>query len=266
MLQMLSYGFIQRALIAGLASACTAAVLGNFVVASRQSVVSDMLAHVALAGVGLGVLLGISPVAGAIAICLLGGILLWKLSGSRHYSSESFSIMLLTGGLALALLLAHLAKDNPISFDTYLFGSILTITRQELMGFLVLDLSIMISLITFWNRILVVALDPEFAQSRYPGARSYQLLFLLAISLFVAVSLKVIGGLLVSALLVVPVLAAQNLARSFSRSVLLSIAINLVAIAAGITISYYLDWPTSSAIVLSLLGLFLLSYTIKQNN
>lgn len=254
MFEILQYDFAVRALVVGLGAAVTAGVLGNFVVASRQAVISDMLAHTALAGVGLGIFLGVSPTWPALLVAIFASGILWALSRRRRLAPEAVSMVLLTGGLALALLFAHMAKDAAVSLETFLFGSILTIRSDEVWLFYGVSIVILIGTFLVWNRLKTVSLDPVYAESRFRNASWVEFLFMIAIGALVAVSLKIIGGLLVGALLVIPVVTAQVFCRSFRSSVFWSILFNIIGVLGGILVSFAFDVPASSAIVLSLIA------------
>lgn len=257
-LEVFEYDFMNRALIVGVFTAICTAMLGNFVVTARQAVMSDMLAHTALVGVGLGILWQLSPTFLAMCTTIVASIVLWWLSRGKDQAPEAISMLLLTGGLATALLLTHIQKDNPISLDTYLFGSILTITKYEMWSFIILSLVIASVLILFWKSFLALVFDKEFFQTQ-PYAILYEILFMVLIALVVGIGLKVIGGLLIGALLVIPVLIAQAFGNSFHQNVLISILVNILAVITGVFTSFYLDVPTSSAIVLSLIALYIIS-------
>ena len=255
-IEVFEYEFMNRALVVGLFTAICTAMLGNFVVTARQAIVSDMLAHTALVGVGLGIFWQISPTYLAICTTVIAAIILWWLSRDENQAPEAISMLLLTGGLATALLLTHLQKDNPVSLDSYLFGSILTITSNEMWNFIVLSLLTTLTLIFFWKPFMTLVFDRDFFRTR-PYAVFYEILFMVLIALVVGISLKVIGGLLIGALLVIPVLIAQIFTKSFFHNVCMSVIVNLIAITTGIFVSFYLDVPTSSAIVLSLITIYI---------
>ncbi len=257
MLEIFEYDFLVRALLVGTFCAVVTAVVGNFLVASRQAVVSDMLAHTSLAGVGLGIFLNISPSFVGILVSIGASIFLFLLGSQKKIPQEAISVLLLTGGMALALLLAHLSKNNPVSFETFLFGSLLTITNSEAVLFAVLGLGILVCIFLFWNRFLCLIFDIDFFRSRFRFSIFFEIFFLMMVAVLVALSLQIIGGLLVGALLVIPVITAQNMAKSFRASVWWSVFLNVMGVLGGIFFSFYADIPTSSAIVLSLWCLFL---------
>jgi zinc transport system permease protein len=260
MLEIFSYDFILRAFLVGSACAVVASVLGNFLVAGRQAVMSDMLSHTSLAGVGIGVLFHISPSASAAFVAIFSSILLYFFSQQKGLPKEAISVLILSGGIAIALLCVHLAKDNPISLETYLFGSILTVTPEEVWMFIFLSLLFLGFIILFYNRLLCITFDKDFFQSRFSSGVFFGITFMIIIGVFVAFSLKIIGGLLISSFLVVPVLTAQQVAKSFRFSLLLSILFSLLGVFIGITGSFLFDIPASSTIVLSFILLFLPAY------
>ncbi len=256
MLELFTYDFILRAFLIGYACAIIAAILGNFLVAGRQAVMSDMLAHTSLAGVGIGVLFNLTPHFVAAAVSVLASILLYFLGRQKKLPKEAISVLILSGGIAIALLCVHLAKNNPIALETYLFGSILTVTSQEVGMFILMSLLFIAVITLLYNRFLCFIFDADFFRSKFKFGIYFELLFMVMIGAFVALSLKIIGGLLISSLLVVPVLTAQQFAKSFRASLLISVIVNLIGITIGILSSFYFDVPASSAVVLSLILLF----------
>ena len=258
MLEVFQYEFMNRALLVGVFAAICTAMLGNFIVTARQAVVSDMLAHTGLVGVGLGIFWQVSPTYLAMLTTIIAALILRWLSRKKDQAPEAISMLLLTGGLAIALLLTHLQKDNYIPLDSYLFGSILTITEAEMWVLITLSIVFIAVLLCFWRPLLTLVFDSEFLKTR-PHAVFYEILFMILIALVVGISIKVIGGLLIGALLVIPVLVAQPFGYSFRQNVILSIIINIIAVVIGILSSFYLDVPASSGIVISLILLFALS-------
>lgn len=254
--------FALRALLAGTLASLSAGVLGCYVVAGRHSVFSDMLAHTSLAGVGIGLFLGFSPTLGALGIAFLSGILLWFFTRKKAIASEAIAMVLLTGGLALALLFAHFAKDNPIALDTYLFGSILTVRPFEIWLLGGVFVGIGLFLVFFGHRLRSLVLDPLYTESRFSYSGWLELVFFLCLGLIVGLSLKIIGGLLIGALLVIPAVSASFVSKSFRVAILWSVFLGVLASFLGVYASFMWDVPTGSAIVLALIGeLFLVSFS-----
>lgn len=251
--------FIRDALLAGTLLALLTGALGPFVVAGRQSIASDMLAHLALSGVGLGVVLGFMPEYGALLTLVVGSILLWALLRFAHIAPDALSMFFLTGGLALALACMHAAKNSAVSFETYLFGSILTITPNDLFVMGVVTIITLLFTFGFWYRLLGAVQIPEYVEPYSVRPALYHLGFLLTLAIVVWVGVTTVGGLLVGALLVIPVLVVRPYVRNFLHMVIGATTVSWTMTVTGILISLYIDVPTSSAIVLSLIAVFLIS-------
>ena len=264
MLDFLNYTFIVRSLMVGSLFSVFAAFLGNFLVAGRRSNMSDMLSHFSLAGVGLAIFLGTGVSYLPVIFSLIAGLGLYFLSKSSRINKEAFNVLILSFGLALAIFFVNITGSSNISLETYLFGSILTISKAEaslISNFIIMGFGI---LILFYRRFITLVFDPEFLQSQRLGADFYNLLLIALTCIFVAISLKVVGGLLVSAFLIISVLSAQQISKSFKNSVWLSMGFNLFSTLVGIIASYYLNIPTSSAIIFALVGIFALSLIYKN--
>ncbi len=259
MLDLFSYDFVIRALLIGTITSITTAILGNFIVAARQSVMSDMLAHTALAGVGIGIFFHVSPSLVAFVVSIIVSIILWYFLQRSSRAPEAMAMLLLSGGLATALFFAHLAKNNPISFESFLFGSIITVTFYEVVYYGIINIGVLLIILLLWDKLVGVVFDIPYMHTRIACIHVYEMVFMVLIGIIVASALKVIGGLLVGALFVIPALCAQNNAQSFKKNVIYSILYAVVSIWIGISISFYWDIPTSSSIIFVLIACFLFS-------
>lgn len=258
----LQYNFFQTAIFAGALIGLIAPILGSFVVVARQSVVSDMLSHTALAGVGLGVLLGIDPSYTVFISVLISGVLLWLFQKNNN-SPESISMVLLTGGLSLAILFINLAPQTSVNLENYLFGNILTLTSSEFYAVIFVLALISVVIITQWNNLIRLVFSPDYYESTSRSKPYVELVFILIISLLVGISLKTIGGLLIGGLFVIPVLTAQNLSSNFTKTTLLSSLFGFISIIVGLYVSYHLNLPTSASIILTSIFIFIISSLSK---
>ncbi len=257
MMSFFHHDFIVAALIVGTMTAVASAILGNFVVAARQSVASEVLAHTALAGVGMGILFGVQPLLGAFAVVAVTALLLWALVRRNARAADAVAMLLLTGGLAVALLAAHAAKNATVSLDAFLFGSILTMTTTDVVMYSAVTLGIIVLCVALWPYLVMVVFDPLYARTRLRYATAVEITFFLMIAAITAVGLRVIGGLLIGALLVIPVLTAHHSTKSFRANTLLSVLYGVVGVWLGIAGSFAWDIPTASGIVLALIALFI---------
>lgn len=263
-MEILSYGFMVRALLAGLLVAVSIPVMGSFLVAKRYSLIADSLAHVSLAGVGLGLLLHTSPVATAIPVAAIGAILLEWLRQRQQISGETSLAILMSGGLALAVVLAGLAQGVAIDFNTYLFGSIVTTQWSDVYTLAIASLVILLIIWRNYQGFLYTAFDEIGA--KVSGYNVSLLSYVLAImtAVMVVLSLRIVGGLLIGALLVIPVMTASQFSRSFSQTIILSIIFSIASVVIGLILAFYLGLAAGGSIVLSALTFFILALLLKK--
>jgi len=260
----LQYSFMVRAFVAGLLIAVTVPVLGAFLVARRYSLISDSLSHVSLAGVGAGLLFGGAPILVAVPVTIAGALLLEWLRQKQRLSGEIGLAILMSGGLALAVVFANLAQGANTDFTSYLFGSITTTEPRDL---IVLAIAAALSLLLValnYRGLQHIAFDEDSA--RIAGYRVQTLNYLLAAltALLVVLSLRIVGGLLISALLVVPVVTASLFARSFGATIRGGVLLAVIAILAGLTVAFYAGIAAGGAIVLSSIVLLVGAMIIKN--
>lgn len=263
MLEWLQYDFMVRALLAGSLVAISVPILGIFLVSRRYSLIADGLSHVSLAGVGLGLVLGIAPIAVAVPVAAAGAIILEWLRQRQRLSGEISLAILMSGGLALAVVLASLAKGIRVDFNSYLFGSITTTTWYDLAWLLGLTVITVVVVASQYHALIHMSFDEDSAKiaGHNVGLLSYFLVILTAV--MVVLSLRIVGGLLISAMLVVPVVAASQLAKSFTQALFLSCMIAGLAVFIGLLAAFYAGVAAGGAIVLSALALLLLSMLLK---
>lgn len=257
-MELLTYTFVQYAFLGGIGMAILTGVLGPFVVQSKQSIASDMFAHIALAGIGGALLVGVNPWWGALPALILTSTLIWWLLDSNSYSSDALAMFFLSGGLAIALALVHIAKDTSFSFENYLFGSILTLTTNDLFAIMVSTLFVIGIVWYFWYPLLGATQSPRFF---VPFKRTPQLVLLLyfwILAIVVWVGIKTIGGLLIGALLVIPVLTARKWVSSFRALVFISVAVSALSVVFGLFTALHIDIPPSSLIIGMLILMFVL--------
>ena len=259
----LQYSFMARALIAGLLVALSVPVLGSFLVARRYSLIADSLAHVSLAGIGAGLLLGFSPILVAVPVTIAGSLLLEYLRQNKRISGETSLAILMSGGLAIAVVLANLARGARTDFSSYLFGSITTTSKADIITLAIATVVVITVIAMNYRALLHIAFDEDSA--RIAGYKVSVLNYVLAAmtALIVVLSLRIVGGLLISALLVIPVITAGRFAKSFATTILLAIIIAIVAVLVGLSLAFYVGIAAGGAIVLSALTLFILSLLLK---
>lgn len=264
MLEMLDYPFMQRALIAGLIIAVLASLSGSFIVLRRYSLLSETLAHVSLVGVAIGLLFGIAPLWMAVAASLVASWLIEYLRSVHGLYSDSVLAIFLSGSLALAIVIVSMAGSFNASLFSYLFGSILSVSNEDLWVMGAFGTVGMILLLAFFKELYFIAFDEEVA--RASGIRVVWLNFMLVsvIAVIIAISIRVVGTLLIGALMVIPPVAAIRFGMGFYPTTLLSVLIALVSVVAGLSLSYLFSLPSGAAIVLCLLVFFIVALVINR--
>lgn len=263
MIEMLSFPFMQRAFAAGLIIAILAAISGSFIVLRRYSLLSETLAHVSLVGVSIGLLVGSNPLWMAIIASLVASWMIEYLRSVHHLYSDSILAIFLSGSLALAIIIVSLAGSFNASLFSYLFGSILSVTNEDLIIMAIAGTAGMALLLLFFKELYFIAFDEEVA--RASGIRVALLNFMLVsvIAVIIALSIRVVGTLLIGALMVIPPVAAIRFGLGFFKTMLLSIAIALVSVIIGLSASFFFSLPSGAAIVLCLLLFFIVALVIN---
>jgi zinc transport system permease protein len=255
--EILDYGFMQRALVAALLIGLTAPSVGVYIVQRRLALIGDGIGHVALAGVAVGLLTTGRPVLTALAAAVVGAVAIELVRARGRTSGDVALAVLFYGGIAAGVVVISQAPGGTAAnLTAYLFGAITTTTNADLAIFLVLALVVLTVTIGLGARLFAVSNDEEHARAAGLKVLTLNLLLAVMVANTVVISMRVVGLLLVSALMVVPVATAQLLAGSFRGTLLLSMAIGLVVSVGGVTTSFYADTPSGGTIVLLAIGLF----------
>lgn len=261
---LLHYDFMIRALLSGLLASFILPILGNFLVARRYSLIADSLAHVSLAGVGLGLLVGSSPLLFAVPIAILGALTLEWLRQGKKLSGDVSLAIVMSGGLALAVVLSNLAQNSSTDFSAFLFGSITTTTSGDVIA-LAIAVALALAVVCGGYRALLhVAFDEDSAKISGHNVTILNYLLVSVTAVITVLSLRIIGGLLMSALLVIPVIAAAQFARSFLQNILLAIVIAALAVISGLSFAFYAGVAAGGAIVLAALSLLIIALIYKR--
>lgn len=265
MFEILTYDFMIRAFIAGIIIAITAPVVGTFLVVRRFSLVADTLAHVSLVGVALGILFNVNPFLAAIFISLVAVVGIEKLRVTRRVFEESILALVLSGSLALAVVLLSLARGVNVNLVSYLFGSITTVSVEDITAIGLLGVVVIAVVTLLYKEFFLVSFDEDLAEAQGLPVARLNLILISLVALTVSLSLRVVGALLTGALMVIPVMTAMQWAKSFKQTVFLSVFFSLIAVIVGLFSSYYLDIASGGTIVLIALIFFLTSIARPKN-
>ncbi|OLC31887.1 MAG: metal ABC transporter permease [Armatimonadetes bacterium 13_1_40CM_64_14] len=265
MFEMLSYGFMQRALAAGLMIGIIAPIIGVFIVLRRLSLIADTLSHVALAGVAAGLLFRTYPVAGALIASLVGAVGIERLRGSGRLFGEAALAVFLSGGFAVAVVLISLARGFNTDLFSYLFGAITVVSPVDLWVIFALGLIVLAAVGILHKELFAITFDEEAARVQGVPVETLNMLLTTLVALTVVLAMRIVGILLTSALLVIPTITALRVARNFRHTVWIAVLCSLVAVVAGMTVSFYLDIAAGGAIVLMALLLFGVASVIPRS-
>lgn len=257
MFEIFQYDFMIRAFAAGLMIAILAPMIGIFLVVKRYSLLADTLSHVSLVGVALSALLGINPMVGALVTSSVAAFGIEELRARRKLFGESLLALVLSGSLALAIILFGFTRGQSTSLLSILFGSITTVTSVDLgligvFGLLVLGITL-----SGFKTFFLVAYDEELARANGVPVRLLNAVLVILAAITVSLSIRIVGTLLVGALMVIPVLTATQFKQSFFRTFLIALGGSFLSVVIGLFSSFYLDLPSGGSIVLTSLVLFI---------
>jgi zinc transport system permease protein len=260
---LLQYGFMQRALIAALIVGLTAPAVGVFLVQRRLALLGDGIGHVALTGVALGFLLGTAPVLTAVVTATIGAVVIELVRARGRTNGDVALALMFYGGIAGGVLLIGLSPGGTnANLLAYLFGSLTSVSPTDLAVIACLAAAVLTLLLFFGRELFAVCHDEEHARASGLPVRALTLLLAVLAAVTVTVSMRVVGLLLVSALMVVPVAAAQQLARGFRQTVVGALALGVGAAVSGVVVSYQADVAPGAAIVVLALGVFAIAAVI----
>ncbi|MFT4296375.1 MAG: metal ABC transporter permease [Micropruina sp.] len=259
----LALEFMQRALLAALITGLTAPAIGTYLVQRRLSLLGDGLGHLAVAGVGLAFLTGSAPLPLAVLVCVVGAIAIELLREMGRTSGDVGLAILFYGGLSGGLLLASLAGQGTGTLSAYLFGSLLTINAAELWIIGGLGAVVLLVCLGLLPQLFAVSADEPFARTIGLPVRLYNVLVVALAAVTVTVSMRTVGLLLVSALMVVPVATANHLAIGFRRSMLVAMGLGVLSAVSGTVGSYQFDTAPGALIVVIAIALFALSWPVS---
>jgi zinc transport system permease protein len=261
---LLSHGFIQRALIAGSFIAILCSTLGVFLVLRRLSLIGDGLAHVTFGSVAVGLLMKSSPFYVAIPIVMLGGLGILKLmEKARLYGDAAIGIVS-SIGIAGGIILASMAGGFNIDLFSYLFGNILAISRTEVSISILLSVVLVIIVILYYEELLSITFDEESAKATGIRTDRINKVLVLLTALTVVLAMKVVGIMLISALLILPPVTALQVAKSFKATIIVSALSSVLSVIFGIFASFVLNLPAGATIVIINFAFFLAAFAFTR--
>ena len=257
-MRILSYDFMQHALLAAVLVGITAPTVGIFLVQRRLSLIGDGIGHVSLAGVAVGVLTSNAPVLTALVAAVLGATAIELIRARGRTSGDVALAVLFYGGIAGGVVIISQAPSGtPGNLNAYLFGAITTTSSTDIAVFAVLAVLVLGVTIGLGRYLFAVSDDEDFAAASGLPVLRLNLLLSIVTAVTVVISMRVVGLLLISALMIIPVASAQLMARSFRATMAGGVLIGLCVAVGGVAISFYADTPSGGTIVLLAIGVFL---------
>jgi zinc transport system permease protein len=260
----LQYSFIQKAFFAGSFVAVTCSVLGLFLVLRKMSLIGDGLSHVSFGAIALGLFLGIYPFYVAVPVVMLASIVILKISEKAKIYGDSAIGIVSAVGIAGGVILASVSKGFNVDLFSYLFGNILAISNTEVVLSVILSFVVLVVIYFFYWDLFSATFDEEYAKTTGIKTNFINILLTLLTAVTVVLSVKMVGIMLVSALLILPAVTALQLAKGFKVAMIIGCFVSLFSVLFGITLSFFLDLPSGATIVMINAILFFLAITYKK--
>jgi len=268
-IELLDHEFMRRALVAATITGLAAPAIGTYLVQRRLALLGDGIGHVALTGVALGVLTGVAPLITAVLVAIAGAVVIELMRTYGRTSGDVALAMLFYGGIAGGVLLINLSGNGAAQLNSYLFGSITTVSESDLWVVGALGLLVLVLAVGLSPQLFAVCQDEEHARVSGVPVQAYSLLVAVLAAVTITVAMRTVGLLLVSALMVVPVATAQQVTRSFRATHLAAMALGLLAAVGGVVASYEINaqpGPTIVVLALVVFGVAALAAAVARRN
>lgn len=263
-MEMLQYDFMQRAFIAGILISIICPIIGTFVVLRRLSMIGDTLSHASLAGIAAGMLGNFYPLWGAIIFSVAAAVGIEKLRKNfSQYAELSISIVL-SASIGLAVLMISLADSFNADLMSFLFGSIIAVTSKDIIIMAGISLFIILSIWLLYKELLYITFDEEGAELAGMPTSALNIFFTVLTALTIVAAMRVVGILMISSMLVVPVAASLQISKSFKNTMFNSIIFALLAVISGLSASYYFNLAPGGTIVVISVIILLIVIGVKK--
>lgn len=263
-LNFLQYAFIQKAFFAGSFVAIICSALGLFLVLRKMSLIGDGLSHVSFGAIALGLFFGFYPLYVAIPLVMIASVLILKISERAKIYGDAAIGIVSAIGIAGGVIIASLSKGFNVDLFSYLFGNILAISNAELIILVLLSLAVLATIYFFYWDLFSATFDEEYAKTTGIKINFINTLLTLLTALTVVLSIKMVGIMLVSALLILPSVTALQISKGFKTAMIIGAIVSVISVFLGITFSFFLDLPTGATIVMVNVVFFGLALLVKK--
>ncbi len=261
---MFSYTFILRALVVGLLVSLCAALLGVSLVLKRYSMIGDGLSHVGFGAIAVATALNFAPMQFTIPVVIIAAFLLLRISENSRIKGDSAIAMISTGALAVGILVASVTTGMNTDINSYLFGSILAMTDDDVILSVVLSSAVIVLFILFYNKIFAVTFDETFAKATGTKVGVYNMLIAILTSITIVLGMRMMGALLISSLIIFPALTAMRVCKRFKSVIIFSAFVSVICLTTGLIISYFASTPTGSTVVVLNIFVFIIFAVISK--
>lgn len=256
-LSIFHYTFMIRAFVAGIITAVIAPMIGIFLVTRRYSYMADTLSHVSLAGVAIGYLTGMQPIIMAMIVSAATALSVDHIRTKRKVFGDSALILFLSGGLAVAAILLSVSHGLNVDLSSVLFGSITTVNASDIFIIAALGVLVIATILLLYKELVSISFNEELATAAGLRVPLINRILVILAAVTVSLSMRIVGILLIGALMVIPVIAAMQFGRSFRVTLIIAVIISLFSVLSGLFVSYYLGLSSGGTIVLITILIFL---------
>lgn len=247
--EILSAPVLVRALIVGILVSLCAALLGVSLVLKRYSMIGDGLSHVGFGALAVAAVMNLAPMAVAIPVVIIAAFLLLRLSSNSKINGDAAIALISTGALAIGVMAVSVSKGMNIDINSYLFGSIVSVSRGDVVISVVLALAVILMFVVLYTKIFAITFDENFAKATGINVNFYNMLIALLTAITIVIGMRLMGSMLISSLIIFPALCSMRVFKSFRSVTICSAVISVVTFVLGMIISYAANTPCGASIV-----------------
>lgn len=262
--QILSYEFIQRALIVGILVSLCAALLGVSLVLKKYAMIGDGLSHVGFGTLTIATALNLPQLAVSLPVMIITAFLLLRISESSTIKGDSVIAMISTASLAIGAIVITMSTGMNTDVSNYMFGSVLAVTKEDVYLSVPLSIVVIALFVLFYNRIFAVTFDEGFSRATGTKAGAYNMLIALLTAMTIVIGMRLMGAMLISSLIIFPALSSMRICKSFRAVVICSAVISLISFVTGIIVSYINNFPAGASVVAVNILIFLIMFVIGK--
>ncbi len=266
--EMFSYSFMERAFIVGCLVSLCSALLGVSLVLKRYSMIGDGLSHVGFAALAVAYALNAAPLAVAVPVCVVAAFILLRMNETSRIKGDAATALMCSGALAVGVMTVSLTTGMNTDINNYMFGSILAMSKEDVIVSIALSIVVLILYIFLYNRIFAITFDESFAKATGINTGMYKIILSLLTAITVVLGMRMMGALLISSLIVFPAITSMRVCMRFKTVIICSVIVSLFCFITGLLLSYLYALPTGASIVICnivMLALFAVIERIRNH-